>query len=116
MQISVTQWYQDYPAASDFLNILFGCESFHPGSDSSVNIAGFCDKKINDEMKEALALGITDPEGAHKLWTKIDQAMTDEAPLAVLFTPRHVDFLSKRVGNFLFNSQFYLMFSKSWVQ
>ena len=25
VQISITQWYQDYPAASDFLNILFGC-------------------------------------------------------------------------------------------
>ncbi len=34
VQISVTQWYQDYPAASDFLYILFGCESFTEGSDS----------------------------------------------------------------------------------
>ena len=33
VQISVSQWYQDYPAASDFLNVLFGCDSFHPGSD-----------------------------------------------------------------------------------
>ena len=48
------QWYQDYPAASDFLNILFGCESFHPGSDSSINIAGFCDKKIDAQMQHAL--------------------------------------------------------------
>ena len=41
VQISVTQWYQDYPAASDFLYILFGCESFKEGSDSSINISGF---------------------------------------------------------------------------
>ena len=54
VQISITQWYQDYPAASDFLNILFGCESFHEGSDSSINIAGFCDKEIDAKMKEAL--------------------------------------------------------------
>ena len=60
VQISVSQWYQDYPAASDFLNILFGCGSFHPGSDSSVNIAGFCDKEIERQMKEALKLAITD--------------------------------------------------------
>ncbi len=51
------QWYQDYPAASDFLYVLFGCESFHPGSDSSINIAGFCDKKINAQMHKALRLG-----------------------------------------------------------
>ncbi len=34
VQISVSQWYQDYPAASNFLNVLFGCDSFHEGSDS----------------------------------------------------------------------------------
>ena len=50
VQINVQQWYQDYPAASDFLYILFGCESFHPGSDSSINMAGFCNKKINAKM------------------------------------------------------------------
>ena len=31
VQMSVTQWYQDYPAASDFLNILFGCSTFREG-------------------------------------------------------------------------------------
>ena len=56
VQINVQQWYQDYPAASDFLNVLFGCESFHPGSDSSINIAGFCDKPINAQMHKALKL------------------------------------------------------------
>ena len=44
VQISVSQWYQDYPAPSDFLNVLLGCGTFHPGSDNSPNIAGFCDK------------------------------------------------------------------------
>ena len=51
VQMSVTQWYQDYPAASDFLNILFGCSSFTEGSDSSINIAGFCDKEIDAKMQ-----------------------------------------------------------------
>ena len=40
VQIAVTQWYQDYPAPSDFLNVLLGCGSFHPGSDTSINIVG----------------------------------------------------------------------------
>ena len=44
MQIGVTQWYQDYPQASDFLNVLLGCDSFHPGSDSSINMSGYCNK------------------------------------------------------------------------
>jgi peptide/nickel transport system substrate-binding protein len=116
VQISITQWYQDYPAASDFLNILFGCASFTPGSDSSINIAGFCDKDIQAKMDEALLLGVTDPDAANKIWAEVDRAVTDAAPMAALFTPKRIDFVSKRVGNFQFNSQFYWMVSQSWVQ
>lgn len=116
VQISVSQWYQDYPAASNFLYVLLSCDSFHPGSDSSVNIAGFCDKEIDAEMKKALQLGITDQQAANKLWAEIDRRMTDAAPLAVLFNPKHIDFVSERLGNFIFNAQFYWMVSQSWVK
>lgn len=116
VQMSITQWYQDYPAASDFLYVLFGCESFHEGSDSSVNISGFCDKDINDKMKKALELGVEDQAAANKMWAEIDKAVTDKAPAAGLFTPKHLDFVSKRVGNFQFNSQYYWMVTQSWVQ
>jgi peptide/nickel transport system substrate-binding protein len=116
VQMSVTQWYQDYPAASDFLNILFGCSSFTEGSDSSVNIAGFCDKDIDAKMQAALALGVTDPAAANKMWAEIDKAVTDQAPAAALFTPKHLDFVSKRLGNFKFNSQYYFMVPQAWIQ
>ncbi len=116
VQMSVTQWYQDYPAASDFLNILFGCASFTPGSDSSINIAGFCDEAIQAKMDEALLLGVTDPAAADLMWADIDKAVTDAAPMAALFTPKRIDFVSKRLGNFQFNSQFYWMITQSWVQ
>jgi peptide/nickel transport system substrate-binding protein len=116
VQMSITQWYQDYPAASDFLNILFGCSSFTEGSDSSINIAGFCDKDIDAKMQAALALGVTDPAAANKEWAVIDKAVTDSAAAAALFTPKHLDFVSKRVGNFQFNSQYYFMVTQAWVQ
>jgi peptide/nickel transport system substrate-binding protein len=116
VQINVQQWYQDYPAASDFLYILFGCETFHPGSDSSINIAGFCNKKINDLMKKALKLGNENQKAADALWTKIDRMVTDQAPMATLFNPKHLDFVSKRVGNFTFSKQYYWIIDQSWVQ
>lgn len=116
VQINVQQWYQDYPAASDFLNILFGCDSFHPGSDSSINIAGFCDKKIDRQMKQALKTALTNEQAANAQWTKIDRAVTDAAPMATMFTPKHIDFISKRVGNFTFSKQFYWLVSQSWVK
>jgi peptide/nickel transport system substrate-binding protein len=116
VQINVQQWYQDYPAASDFLHILFGCESFHPGSDSSINIAGFCDKKINAQMHAALKAEQSSFETANSMWAKIDREVTDQSPMATLFTPRHIDFVSKRVGNFTFSKQFYWLVDQSWVQ
>ena len=116
VQINVQQWYQDYPAASDFLYILFGCESFTPGSDSSINIAGFCHRGINARMHRALDLGVTNEDAANAQWTQIDRLVTDQAPMATLFTPKHIDFVSKRVGNFTFSKQFYWLVSQSWVQ
>ena len=82
----------------------------------SINIAGFCDKDIDAKMKEAFALGVTDPAAANKIWADIDKMVTDNAPAAPLFTPKHIDFVSKRLGNFQFNAQFYWMVTQSWVQ
>ena len=116
VQINVQQWYQDYPAASDFLYVLFGCESFHPGSDSSINFSGFCNKPINALMHKALTLAVTNEPAANVLWAKVDKEVTDQAPMATLFNPKHLDFISKRVGNFVFSDQFYWLVDQSWVQ
>ncbi|WP_136617791.1 MULTISPECIES: ABC transporter substrate-binding protein [Mesorhizobium] len=116
VQMSVTQWYKDYPAASDFLNILFSCASFREGSDASINIAGFCDKEIDAKMQKALDLGVTDQKAADKLWAEVDRQVTDKAPAVGLFTPKRLDFVSKRLGNFKFNRQFNWMITQSWVQ
>ncbi|RWO67004.1 MAG: ABC transporter substrate-binding protein [Mesorhizobium sp.] len=116
VQMSVTQWYKDYPAASDFLNILFSCASFREGSDASINIAGFCDKEIDAKMQKALDLGVTDQKAADKMWAEIDRQVTDKAPAVGLFTPKRLDFVSKRLGNFKFNRQFNWMITQSWVQ
>jgi peptide/nickel transport system substrate-binding protein len=59
---------------------------------------------------------VTDPEGANKMWAEIDKAVTDSAAAAPLFTPKHLDFVSKRLGNFQFNYQYYWMVTQSWVQ
>ena len=116
VQISLSQWYQDYPAASDFLNVLLGCASFTPNSDSSINIAGFCDKDIQAQMDKALALGVTDQKAADAIWSQVDKAMMTASPQAPLITPKKIDFLSKRVGNYQFSKQFYMLVSQLWVK
>ena len=58
MQIGVTQWYQDYPQASDFLNVLLGCDSFHPGSDTSINMSGLLQQGRGRRDEDGARLGI----------------------------------------------------------
>ncbi|MBB5575535.1 ABC transporter substrate-binding protein [Rhizobium paranaense] len=116
VQISVTQWYMDYPAASDFLNVLLSCDSFHQGSDSSINISGYCNKDLDAKMKAAMTLSLTDENAANAEWAKIDKAYMGESPLAPLFTPKSVNFTSARLGNYLFNKQNRWIVSQSWVK
>ncbi|MGH3470434.1 MAG: ABC transporter substrate-binding protein, partial [Nocardioidaceae bacterium] len=115
-QLSLSSWYQDYPAASDFLQILLSCSSFHPGSNSSINISGYCNHSIDAMMTRAEAQEVTNPTAANKLWGKIDQAFMREAPVVPLITPKLIDFVSSRVGNYQFSKQFYMLTDQLWVQ
>ena len=116
VQISVTDWYQDYPAPSDFINVLLSCGSFHPGSDASINISGFCDKTIDAQIQKNLMTAVTDPNAANAEWAVIDHELTDQAPWATMFTPKQLDFVSARLGNYMYSDQFHMIFSKVWVQ
>jgi peptide/nickel transport system substrate-binding protein len=115
-QFAFSTWYQDYPAASDFLVILLGCGSFHPNSNSSPNIAEFCDKGIQAKMDQAGKQGITNPEGANKLWAQIDKEVTDQAPWVSMFNPKYIDVLSNRVKGYTFSPQWYFLLGQASVK
>ena len=112
VQISVTQWYQDYPAASDFLNVLLGCASFTPNSDSSINIAGYCNKAFDAKMAKAIALGVTNHTAANILWGQLDKEVMMDAPAAVAFTPKQLDFVSSGTKNYHFSLQYKMFVSQ----
>jgi peptide/nickel transport system substrate-binding protein len=116
IQFCYSSWFQDYPAASDFLNILLGCGSYIPNSDSSPNIAEFCTKPIQAQMDAALQQGITDPSGANTKWAAVDKAVTDQAPWVAMFNPKLIDFVSKRVKGYQFNPQWYFLLGQASVK
>ncbi|WP_244481229.1 ABC transporter substrate-binding protein [Rhizobium sp. Leaf371] len=116
VQISVSQWYQDYPAASNFLNVLLSCSSFNKGSDASINIAGYCNKELDAKMKQAMTTALTDQDAANAIWAEIDKGFMEQAPLAPLLTPKSVNFTSARLGNYVFNKQNRWFISQSWVK
>jgi peptide/nickel transport system substrate-binding protein len=116
VQLALTQWYQDYPAAADFLQVLLSCASFHPHSDSSINIAGYCNHSLDAKMDAANTLGVTNPSAANTQWGTIDEDYMKESPLVPLITPKLVDFTSSRVGNYQFSLQYYMLVDQLWVQ
>jgi len=115
-QVAWSAWYQDYPVPSDFLNVLLGCGSIHPGSDASPNIAAFCDQAIQAKMTQASNMQATNLAGANDLWAQVDHEVTDQAPWVDLYNPKQIDFLSSRVGNYQWNPQWYILIDQLWVQ
>jgi len=108
-------WYQDYPAASDFLNVLLGCGSIHPNSSASPNIAEFCDKGIQAKMDQALQTGVSNPDAANQLWAEVDHEVTDQAPWVDMYNPKQIDFLSSRVRGYQWSPQWYVLYDQLWL-
>jgi peptide/nickel transport system substrate-binding protein len=108
-------WYQDYPAPSDFLNVLLGCGNIHPNSDASPNIAEFCNKTIQAKINQAETTAATNPSGAAALWTQVDHMDTTQAPWVDLYNPKQIDFLSKNVHGYSWNPQWYILIDRLWL-
>jgi len=109
-------WYQDYPAPSDFLNVLLGCGSIHPNSDASPNIAAFCDKSVQSQINKAESTEATDPAGAAKIWTQVDREDTMQAPWVNMYNPKQIDFLAKSVHGYQWNPQWYILIDRMWLK
>ncbi len=117
VEASLAQWQQEYPAPSELLEGMLGCESFVPDSDTSSNISGFCDREtVQPLMDRATALGLTHPKAAEPLWRQVDRRVTDLAVWIPLFNPKHIDLLSARVGHYRWSPQLRLMPSRLWVR
>jgi peptide/nickel transport system substrate-binding protein len=108
-------WYQDYPAPSDFLNVLLGCGSIHPNSDASPNIAEYCDHSTQAQVNQAESEEATNPSGAAKLWTQIDHEDTNAAPWVNMYNPKQIDFLAKNVHGYQWNPQWYILIDRLWL-
>lgn len=117
-QMSFSYWFPDYPAGSNFFDIVVGCNGFTPNSTSSPNLSEFCDPAIQKQTERALELEQTDRAAANRAWTQVDRATTDRAPWIPLFVGNKLDFVSERVGGYEFNPSVAggFMFQKAWVK
>jgi peptide/nickel transport system substrate-binding protein len=110
-------WYEDYPAASDFINNQFACASFTPKSDANINFSEFCDPTVDAGIQHAFALeAANQTTAANNVWASLDKRITNEAPWVPLFTPKLVDFVAARVKHYQFNPLWYFLVDQASVQ
>jgi peptide/nickel transport system substrate-binding protein len=117
VQAGANGWFTDYQSAFGFITVL-SCRSFVPrsGAGANVNLAGFCDRRIERDINRALDLQTSDLPAANQLWAKIDRALTDRAPWLFLVNPKTQVFVSERVGNFQHNPQWGVLLDQLWVR
>jgi len=108
-------WLSDYPAASNFLNLV-RCSRFVSGSGQNLNAAELCDPKLDARIERALDVQSTDPAAAGALWAAADRRAVMDAPWVFVFNDTGLDFVSKRVGNYQHNPQWGVLLDQLWVK
>ena len=112
VQVSLTNWYADYPSAANLLQGVFACAAFRPNSDLSPNLTGYCDP-VQDRRMQA-ALDERDAGEAARIWAGVDRVVTEQAPAVPLYVPRYLDRISARVGDYQYTPQFHFLLSQAW--
>jgi YVTN family beta-propeller protein len=114
-QIGWFTWFNDYPAPSNTIEPLLSCRSFAPGDPGQLNVAEFCDPRIDAQIRHAEALQTRDQTAAGDAWGRIDHELVDRAPWVPLYNPRALTVLSARVGNYQYHPFWQVLLDQLWV-
>jgi YVTN family beta-propeller protein len=116
-QAAMIAWAGDYPAPSNFLDLLLSCKSFVPRSPAlNMNAAGFCDRGIDAQIRQAENAQEANQGSATTEWAQVDHAMVDQAPLLPFENPLEADFVSRRVGDYQYNPEWGELIDQMWVR
>jgi YVTN family beta-propeller protein len=115
IQLGLTAWGADIPAASDFFFQVLACRSFYhdPGS---YNLGGFCDPHADQLASQAQAVQQADPAAARQLWAQVDRVVTGQAPWVPIFNRSSTVFVSARVGNYQESPVYGPLLDQIWVR
>ena len=113
-QIGFNGWALGYPDPAPFFD-QFSCRAFLPGNPANLG-SGLCDPGIDRQMRRAQAEQLSDPIGSRARWARVDREVTDAAPWVPLMFSKNVNFLSKRVGNYQYNPQQFVLIDQLWVR
>jgi peptide/nickel transport system substrate-binding protein len=107
-------WQADYASPLDLFN-LFTCGAAQAKT-NILNYPHFCNRQIDAEITRASTLEQSDPKTSAELWRKVDRDVVNQAPWASLFTFQNLDFVSRRVGNYIYDPQWGALLDELWVK
>jgi peptide/nickel transport system substrate-binding protein len=117
VQASLGVDYPLFPSASEFIGPQWiGCRSFKPDSAANLNVTELCDPHADATVRAALAAEAAGSPDATSLWANADREFTNQAPFVNLVVPSTTDFVSHRVGNYLYNPVQGELIDQLWVR
>lgn len=116
VQTGYIGWIADYPSSLEFFQQQLSCGGFTGNGETNTNVAEFCDRRIDAEIKHAAETQVLDPPKATLLWQKVDRDLLAAAPMVPTYNGRAIVFLAKRVGNFQYNPQWGVLLDQLWVK
>jgi peptide/nickel transport system substrate-binding protein len=102
-QIAIGGWESDLAVAAEFTGP-FRC---------TPNLSGFCDRRIEDRIKEAQA---AQGEAADAIWRDVYRQLSEAAPAVPLVNRRTLTLVSKRVGNYQHHPLWGPLYDQIWVR
>jgi YVTN family beta-propeller protein len=100
----------DYPSASNFISDRFNCAASWTPSPH------LCDPSIDALIDRAARMPNHDPAASGELWSEIDRAIVDQAPYLWFMNLIAVEFVSERVGNYQWSTQWGGLLDQLWVR
>jgi YVTN family beta-propeller protein len=116
-QIGWSSWIQDYTSASDFIRILFDCDSIVPGDAAATfNYSQLCDPALERQIHTAERLQAEDPVAGQHAWAAADRMIVNQAAAVPFANSQALTLVSTRTGNYQSNPQWGVLLEQLWVR
>ena len=105
-QVGLWGWTADSAGPLNFLTPLISCAG-------SVNLSGFCDRKIDTAMQEA---GLAHGLDAIEKWRRVATAVAAQSPTVPLVNEDSISLTAERVGNYQYHPLWGPLLEQMWVK
>lgn len=100
-------WSFDYPSPYQAIRL---------GVDCDLQLLGFCDRDLENDVRRAAELEISAPAEAAALWASIDRRGVDQAWVAPIATGQGIDVVAEHVGNYQHHPLWGMLVDQLWVR